>query len=79
MTIIQGFIVMVLGALILVFRTRVKNFTGDISFAERYLGVGGTWTFLLILGIGLFIIGLMWSTGTIQSFLNEGGLSGFFG
>jgi hypothetical protein len=67
--IIQGLLGMLLGFLIIVFRPRIKDFTGDIGFAERYLGAGGTWTFLLLLGLGIFILSLMWATGSLQSFM----------
>ena len=60
---------MVLGFLILVFRPQIKDFTGDIGFAEHYLGVGGTWTFLLFLGVVIFILSLMWAMGTLQGFV----------
>jgi hypothetical protein len=60
---------MVLGFLILIFRPQIKNFTGDIGFAERTLGAGGTWTFLLFLGVFIFILSLMWAMGTLQDFL----------
>ena len=66
MQIFQGFVGMVLGFLILVYRPRIMDFTGDIAFAEQYLGSGGTWTFLVILGIGIFIFSLMWATGSFQ-------------
>lgn len=65
----QGLAGMVLGFLILVYRVRIKDLTGSIGFAERYLGPGGTWTFLILLGIGIFIFSLMWAMGTLQSFL----------
>jgi len=64
----QGLLGMILGMLIIIFRPQIKNFTGSIGFAERYLGVGGTWTFLVILGALLFVFSLMWATGTIQGF-----------
>jgi len=68
MHIVQGILGMIVGFLILIFRVRIKDFVGDIGFAERYLGPGGTWTFLIIVGIGTFIISLMWATGTLQNF-----------
>lgn len=66
---LQGLFGMVLGFLVLIFRARIKDFTGDIGFAERYLGPGGTWTFFILVGVGLFIFGLMWSMGTLQGLL----------
>lgn len=69
---------MLAGVLLLVFRPKVKQFVGNIGFAERYLGSGGTWTFLALLGVALFIIGLMWALGTFQSIFNST-LGSFFG
>ena len=62
---------MIVGFLILIFRPQLRDFIGDIGFAERYLGPGGTWTFLAILGIGTFILSLMWATGTLQASLGS--------
>lgn len=60
---------MVLGFSIIVFRVKIKNLTGNIAFAEKYLGAGGTWTFLWMLGTVIFILSLMWATGSLQGFL----------
>lgn len=72
--IIQGLIGMAIGFCIIIFRSHIKNFTGNIAFAERWLGAGGTWTFLLLVGVAVFILSLMWMFGTLQS-----GFSNFFG
>ncbi|MFT7184056.1 MAG: hypothetical protein ACI9QC_000382 [Oceanicoccus sp.] len=64
----QGLLGMGLGFLIIVFRKQIKDMTGNIGFAERYLGRGGTWTFLALLGFAVFVLSLMWATGTIQDF-----------
>jgi hypothetical protein len=66
MQVFQGLVGMIVGFLILLYRPHIKDFTGDIGFAESYLGAGGTWTFLALLGIGTFILSLMWATGTLQ-------------
>ena len=68
MQVLQGLLGMGLALLILVFRPRIKDFTGDIGFAERWFGPGGTWTFFIIVGVGVFVLSLMWATGTLQSF-----------
>ena len=75
---IVGFTVSVSGFLLVVYRERVKGYTGDIGFAERYFGNGGTYTFYLLLGIAFFVGGLMWSTGAIQRWFLEN-LGRFFG
>lgn len=73
-----GFLIAILGFALIIYREKVKGFTGDIGFAEQYLGVGGTYTFLLILGIATFIFGLMWATGSFQSWFIEN-LGRYFG
>lgn len=64
----QGILGMIAAFLILIYRPKIKEFIGDIGFAERIFGSGGTWTFLVVLGVGLFILSLLWMTGTFQSF-----------
>jgi hypothetical protein len=71
MQILQGLLGMILGIGTLVFRPKIKDFTGDIAFAEQYLGSGGTWTLLLFIGIAIFLGSLMWATGTLQSLFLE--------
>ena len=40
-----------LAILILYYRRPIKEFFGDIGFAEKYLGMGGTNTLIIIIGI----------------------------
>jgi len=63
-----------LSFLLVIYRSKLKDFTGDIGFAEKYLGSGGTYTLFVLVGIGLFFVTLMYITGTVQSVL-----SGLFG
>ena len=53
--------------LMLKYRRAVKEFTGDIGFAERIFGMGGTNTFIIIFAILVFILSLMYALGTIQT------------
>jgi hypothetical protein len=62
--------------LILYFRRAIREFIGNVSFAEKYLGAGGTNTFVVLVGILTFILSLMYGFGTLQSFL--GGTFGRF-
>lgn len=57
--------------LIIYFRAKIKDFTGDMDFAERYLGSGGTYTFIILLGIGTFIVTLMYVTGSLQEIVGN--------
>ncbi len=71
----QKIIVLVLGALIaffmLKYRGQVKQFTGDIDFAEKYLGSGGTNTLIVIIALLVFIASLMHFTGTLDSLIQS--------
>ncbi len=68
MQILQGLIGMTAGILILVYRSAIKEFIGTVGFAESWFGMGGTWTFLALMGISVFIFSLLWMTGTFQDF-----------
>ncbi|OIP80668.1 hypothetical protein COW94_03915 [Candidatus Peregrinibacteria bacterium CG22_combo_CG10-13_8_21_14_all_44_10] len=74
---VLGFAAMIAGILLMVYRNKIKDLTGNIGFAEQYLGVGGTWTFYALLGIASFIFGLMWMTGSFQTAF-EGMFGNFF-
>lgn len=43
-----------------------RNFIGQIDFAERYLGMGGTYNFLKLVGILLIVFAIAWATGTVE-------------
>jgi hypothetical protein len=60
-----------LGFVIMYFRRAIREFIGDVGFAEQYLGVGGTNTFVVIVGILVFIGSLMYSLGTFQALLDN--------
>jgi len=55
--------------LILKYRRVVKEFTGDFAIAEKYLGMGGTNTFIVLFGILIFIGSLMYALGTLEGVL----------
>ncbi len=58
-----------LSFLIIIYRAKIKDFTGSIGFAEKYLGMGGTHTLILLLGVATFIITLLYITDTLQTFM----------
>lgn len=60
--------------LLIIYRYHLKQFTGDIAFAEQYLGSGGTYNLFILIGIIIFILSLMYALGTLQGFV-----SGTFG
>ncbi len=61
----------VIAFLMLKYRTHVKNFTGDIGFAEKIFGIGGTHTFIVFLGILVFLFSLMYALGTLEVLLDK--------
>ncbi|OGJ41916.1 hypothetical protein A3B60_00840 [Candidatus Peregrinibacteria bacterium RIFCSPLOWO2_01_FULL_39_12] len=68
---------MPLAFVILYYRRAIKEFIGDVSFAEQYLGMGGTNTLIIIIGFLVFIGSLMYALGTLQS-LTDATLGRFF-
>lgn len=69
----QSFIVGIIGILIgfaiLKYREPIRDFLGNIGFAEEYLGQGGTWTFISAMGILVPVLSVLYMFGTLQSFL----------
>ncbi|HLG25626.1 MAG TPA: hypothetical protein VI588_02430 [Candidatus Gracilibacteria bacterium] len=63
-----------LGVVIMIYRYSLKGITGDIAFAETYLGSGGTYTLILLIGLACSVLSLMYAFGTLQDFF-----SGTFG
>ena len=77
-SIVFGLIGMIASLLILIYRVRIRGFMGTIGWAERYFGPGGTYTALLLVGVGGFFVSLIIMTGTVDWLL--GSLVGrFFG
>lgn len=62
-----GIIGIPLGLLMVIYRERVKRFTGDFAFAEQWFGQGGTYTALIVVGILITIGSLMYMLGTLQA------------
>ncbi len=56
--------------LLMIYRSQLKQITGEIDFAEKYLGPGGTYTFFIILGLGIFVFTVMYVFGTFQDIFN---------
>ncbi|MBD3360373.1 hypothetical protein GF366_01070 [Candidatus Peregrinibacteria bacterium] len=75
------FLVFIIGfavaIVILKYRAQIKGFTGDIAFAERIFGVGGTNSLIVVVAILVFILSLMYSLGTLQAIM-QSVLGGFF-
>jgi len=66
-----------LGIVIMIYRYHLKQFTGEIAFAEHYLGSGGTYNLFIIIGMAVSLFSLMYAFGTIQDWVG-GSLGQFF-
>ncbi len=78
MRILVGLIGIVLSALLLVFRVRIRQFMGQIAWAEAKFGPGGTYTALLIAGVALFFLSLIYATDSFGLILGGSEID-FFG
>ena len=47
----------------------VGKFTGEIPFAEKYLGIGGTYSFLKLIGLAMILLSIMYLTGGLDIFI----------
>jgi hypothetical protein len=66
---IQGIIAIIAAYVCLRYRAQIVEFTGKFEWAERYLGQGGTYTFVIILGAFFFFWGVGSITGTTSLFM----------
>ncbi len=78
MRVLFGLLLSVAGFLLVIYRVPVRRFMGQIGWAERVFGPGGTYTGMLLIGLAAFFAGLVTATNTWDVFL--GGFAGrFFG
>lgn len=61
----------------MIYRYKLKQLTGDIAWAETYLGSGGTYTLILLLGLLVTILSVMYAFGTLQE-LTAGSIGTLF-
>jgi hypothetical protein len=69
------YLVLILGittaVLLIKYRVQIKHFVGDIGWAEKVFGVGGTHTFIVVLAGVAFFGSLMYFLGTFQTILHD--------
>jgi hypothetical protein len=51
---------------LIIYTEKIKRFTGNFSFAEKWFGSGGTYNFFKLLGIAIIIGSFLWITGTLN-------------
>lgn len=69
MQFIFGPLLIVLGITMMRYTVQITNFTGQIDFAEKYLGGGiaaGTYTWWRLWGLIACLLGAMWMFGLLS-------------
>jgi len=77
MRIVLGMIGVILSILLVVYRVPVRNFIGQIQWAEDRFGSGGTFTLLLLVGIFGFFFSLTYMTNGFDAIFGNRGLEFF--
>jgi hypothetical protein len=66
------------GIAIIVYSIKIGDFIGEIDFAEKIFGRGGTFAFVKLLGLCLSVFSIVWLTGDLPRWLRST-FSIFFG
>ena len=66
MKIVLALLAIPLGIIIIIYSEKIGNFTGEISFAEKFLGSGGTFTFIKLSGLLTTILAIMYLSGGLN-------------
>ena len=69
MRIIVGLVGIPLGFLIIYYRKQIKDITGSFTWAETYLGAGGTYNALVLIGFLMSVLSFLYMVGTLQEIL----------
>jgi hypothetical protein len=67
--IIVGIIGIIIGIILVIYARKLVEWFGTMATAERFLGYGGTYTALRIIGVVLVVIFLLYMTGFLATFL----------
>ncbi|MCD5380505.1 hypothetical protein LR004_01125 [Candidatus Gracilibacteria bacterium] len=61
-----GILMIAMGAGIIKYRKQLKGWTGNWVWAEKYVGRGGTYFIMLLLGLGLIFLGVLYPFGILD-------------
>ena len=67
---IRSLILFGLGFLLVKYREQIQRFTGEMAFAEKWFGVGGTFTLILLVGVLFMIFSIFYLTGVYDDVIN---------
>jgi len=78
MKIFWGLIGILLSYVLIRYRKHIVDWTGKFAWAERYLGMGGTYNAMILLAVGVFLFSILYMSGSID-FVFKGFASFFTG
>ncbi|MDF2379260.1 MAG: hypothetical protein P1V18_03500 [Candidatus Gracilibacteria bacterium] len=58
-----------LGLTLIRYREWFQRVSGNFAWAEKYLGIGGTYHAYLLAGLAMCFLSIMYLTGTLDGFL----------
>ena len=61
--VLLGLLLLAIGVVSLKYNYQLVRMTGNVSWAEQYLGAGGTYAFFKIVSVVLCLIGFLYMTG----------------
>ena len=72
-------LMLAVGLSLIIKTKQVKDFNGNFNFAEKWFGMGGTYSFLKLLGVLIMVATFLWLTGTLDrivpAFLKNPGIT----
>lgn len=71
MSYVIGILGCVGGFFYLKYSTKIKDLTGNVGFAEQYLGSGGTYTLHKLIGVLMIVLSIMYAFGGLQAVLQS--------
>jgi hypothetical protein len=71
MLFIKSTLIFLIGLGFVMYREKIQRFTGDMAFAEKYLGTGGTYRLYLLLGIFMMVFSILYLTGTADVLIDN--------
>ena len=60
-----------LGYVLIRYNAKMKEIVGSLDWVDKYLGAGGTYLFLKLVGLLLIVFSFLYAVGTLQDILGE--------
>ncbi|MCD5385035.1 hypothetical protein LRZ95_00020 [Candidatus Gracilibacteria bacterium] len=69
--IIYGILLIAGGLGMIKYRKVIKSWTGNFYWAEHYIGRGGTYLIIILIGLAMIFMGAMYPFGGMDNFFNK--------